>query len=743
MGAPRRAVFPLTLLLGLACARGGSAPPPTSELAAPADAPATSEEDKYQANQGAPAPAPAAEGPRSPRRQDRSGGKGGRDIGAAKEVAAGDVPEEPGGDTVRDWFPEAFLWMPLVETDDDGRATVEAKVPDSLTTWRVLALAHDRGGQQAGALHTFATRLPVYAEPAVPAWLHTGDVLEMPVRIGNGTDRSAAAAVRVAASGALSGGGAGPIALQAGGVTRRSFALRAERGGAGEVRAAVSSGGEAVDEVVRTVRVWPTGTPVEVTGAGALGADAELALAGTGGGDEELTVTVWPGAPAVVLAELERLSSGGRSGLPGIGLALAARAEASTPDADPKLLRRVRLLAWQEIARAVGTLDVGQAVALLRAVGADQAVGGLEAARPALVARVLAGQRPDGTWSSAPTSTLPRVLAETVTAALALPPDATAARLRASGALERHAPAVEDPYVAAMLLGSGLMDGGAAELLLPKVRAAIAHDDAGTPSVAVPPGAVDAAGAPPSPTEVLAWTVLALPADDPDRGPLAASLLASWSPARGFGAGRGDPVVVEALVAAIPGVATPTRISLWVDGAEVAAAEVDPARPREPAALGASLPSPDASIALKTEPAAPGLSWSAVRRGFVPLDPSAAVPGLEVAVKPAAPLRAGEPGALVLAVSAPSGAALTLEQGLPAGARVDEDAVRALPGVLSAEVTFDRVRLALAPSEGRAVELRLPVTPAFAGRFSTVPLRVTVDRRAPVDLAPWTWTVGG
>ena len=45
--------------------------------------------------------------------------------------------------SVRQWFPEAFLWQPRVVTNEQGMATLEVRVPDQLTSWRVLALAHD------------------------------------------------------------------------------------------------------------------------------------------------------------------------------------------------------------------------------------------------------------------------------------------------------------------------------------------------------------------------------------------------------------------------------------------------------------------------------------------------------------------------------------------------------------------------------------------------------------------------
>src|SRR5262252_2794966 len=75
----------------------------------------------------------------------------------------------------RAWFPETFLFEPLVVTDADGAASLKVRVPDRLTTWRVLALAHSRGGAQAGAVARFQGTLPTYVDPVVPPFLLVGD----------------------------------------------------------------------------------------------------------------------------------------------------------------------------------------------------------------------------------------------------------------------------------------------------------------------------------------------------------------------------------------------------------------------------------------------------------------------------------------------------------------------------------------------------------------------------------------
>src|SRR5262249_16226731 len=56
---------------------------------------------------------------------------------------------------MREWFPETLLWRPEVVTDDQGRASIQVELADSITTWRLLASAVTADGQLG------ATQLPL------------------------------------------------------------------------------------------------------------------------------------------------------------------------------------------------------------------------------------------------------------------------------------------------------------------------------------------------------------------------------------------------------------------------------------------------------------------------------------------------------------------------------------------------------------------------------------------------------
>ncbi len=91
---------------------------------------------------------------------------------------------------IRKDFDPLALFAPSVPTDVGGRAQVKLKVPDSVTRYRVMAIAA-AGVRQFGHGETTVTaRLPLMVRPSPPRFLNFGDVFELPVVLQNQTDRA-------------------------------------------------------------------------------------------------------------------------------------------------------------------------------------------------------------------------------------------------------------------------------------------------------------------------------------------------------------------------------------------------------------------------------------------------------------------------------------------------------------------------------------------------------------------------
>jgi hypothetical protein len=317
--------------------------------------------------------------------------------------------------------------------------------------------------------------------------------------------------------------------------------------------------------------------------------------------------------------------------------------------------------------------------------------------------------------------------------------DQTGPRLKASGALERLD--AEDAYTAAVVLSSGLVDGDRAAELREIVVNAIVEEEDGRRTVSVPSDVLNPWGWSPSRAEMLAWTTVAL-LDQHElewRGDLVAELMAGYDAGWGFGAGPADVIALEAVLKSLPALSQPVEVVLLVDGVEQDRRKLDPSQPRSPAVLIAG---ETGAIELRTEPAVPGLAFVATLHSWVPWSASDTLRGVDVEVD-ASDLRVGEDGTVTVTLAAPQGVSLVVEQGLPAGASVDEASL-VLGAVTDWRVATDRVRFVTRPfTAGEVMEITIPVRPAFAGRFGTVPL--TVEQRGNeatrTAMAPLVWNV--
>ena len=86
-------------------------------------------------------------------------------------------------------FSALALFAPDVRTDADGRAIVPLTLPDSLTRYRIMVVAVDRGNGFGATDGAITARLPLMVRPSPPRFLNFGDQMELPVVLQNQTDQ--------------------------------------------------------------------------------------------------------------------------------------------------------------------------------------------------------------------------------------------------------------------------------------------------------------------------------------------------------------------------------------------------------------------------------------------------------------------------------------------------------------------------------------------------------------------------
>jgi uncharacterized protein YfaS (alpha-2-macroglobulin family) len=146
-----------------------------------------------------PAPAPSAPAPRM-QLQDVAAASvvlgGAAPVGSAAVQVQGKLEAMPTTPiAVRTDFGALAVFEPSKRTDALGHLEVPVKLPDSVTRYRVMAVAaareHDFGAEES----TITARLPLMVRPSGPRFLNFGDKFEFPVVLQNQTDKEMTVAV--------------------------------------------------------------------------------------------------------------------------------------------------------------------------------------------------------------------------------------------------------------------------------------------------------------------------------------------------------------------------------------------------------------------------------------------------------------------------------------------------------------------------------------------------------------------
>ena len=667
------------------------------------------------------------------------------------------TPEGP----TRAWFPETFLFEPLVVTDAHGAAVVPVRVPDRLTTWRVLALAHARTGAQGGAVASFLGTLPTYVDPVVPPFLIQGDEVRVPIQIVNTTAAEVASTLEVSVTGAvLRGGAGGARRVPAQGSALDRATLVAERPGRVVLRVALAGS----DAVERGFEIRPAGRPVVHSHSGTLAAPRRFHTTGTPGADpatDRVRLLVFPGALALLRSELAVSTARGAPADDAYALLLAGRAPtllaALGDKPDLAALRELAILAGQRAIRDARTLDVDRAALLAEPAAAHPGNPVLARIGERAAAYLARAQRPDGTFSGGNGWTLQRLLVVTAEATRAVAAaQATAAerqraqqvQARAAGAFARTADQVGDGYTAAAILASGAVSGELVETLRKRVRDAIKSGDDGAKYLEVGEGVVRGDGSAPSRVEATALAVLALETDAvAPLADLGTTLLGAYSAASGWGDGRVNLVAMRAVLALFKTpVPSAVAVTLAMDGVPIVHGTLEGARLRDVLALDGAAPglSGPHEFTLTAEPAVPGLGYSLELASYVAWDPPAAGGGLELAVPARVDAAVGAPVPIAITAVAPAGVALHIRQALPAGVQVDAPSLEAqvAAGVIqrftASDGALDLYAAPLAPGKSFALGYRAIAT--LAGTLHTGPSLIEAGA-VRIELPPATWTI--
>ncbi|MDI7277023.1 MAG: alpha-2-macroglobulin family protein, partial [Anaerolineae bacterium] len=101
------------------------------------------------------------------------------DQGVEKGAEAAQAPR------VRQFFPETLLWLPELRTDADGFVALDVPLADSITTWRVTALASTQDGRLGFSNAALRVFQDFFVDIDLPVALTQNDEVAIPVAVYN------------------------------------------------------------------------------------------------------------------------------------------------------------------------------------------------------------------------------------------------------------------------------------------------------------------------------------------------------------------------------------------------------------------------------------------------------------------------------------------------------------------------------------------------------------------------------
>ena len=98
--------------------------------------------------------------------------------------------EKPSGDVkIRKNFNETAFFFPDLHTDSTGAIEFSFTMPEALTKWKFMALAHTKDAAFGSSTKEIVTQKELMVQPNAPRFLREGDKMEFSSKIVNMTDK--------------------------------------------------------------------------------------------------------------------------------------------------------------------------------------------------------------------------------------------------------------------------------------------------------------------------------------------------------------------------------------------------------------------------------------------------------------------------------------------------------------------------------------------------------------------------
>lgn len=226
------------------------------------------------------------------------------------DAAAGSSAEPP---RLRQYFPETMLWVADGVTDQDGRLSLEVPVADSITTWRLSALASTQDGRLGSATGALRVFQDFFIDLDLPLALTVGDEIAVPVGVFNYLPEAQNVRLELEPMPwfELLDDANKEIVIEANEISVVYFRIRAQTFGKQPFKV-TALGSQMSDAIQKEVRVFPDGKEIRFTQSDRLSAETPaeyLATIPTDAipGTQGVTVKIYPGMISQVVEGLDAM----------------------------------------------------------------------------------------------------------------------------------------------------------------------------------------------------------------------------------------------------------------------------------------------------------------------------------------------------------------------------------------------------------------------------------------------------
>jgi hypothetical protein len=209
----------------------------------------------------------------------------GRNAANMAALRPGAAPAQASTPRLREYFPETLLWQPQLETDAQGRASLNFKLADNITTWKLAVIGSTITGEIGMAEKEIRSFQPFFVEHDPPRVLTEGDEIALPIVLRNYLDKSQQVALEIKAEDwfQLLSPEHRQVVVPAGDNARQIFNFRAIMSVKdGKQRITAQGAEDAQDAIEKPVHVHPDGEERTQTTSGifraALTLDANVPL---------------------------------------------------------------------------------------------------------------------------------------------------------------------------------------------------------------------------------------------------------------------------------------------------------------------------------------------------------------------------------------------------------------------------------------------------------------------------------